>query len=80
MPFLAVTFGTIALSVILLFGLLILTLVVLGISVAVLFDVSIWSLLAHEGLFFVGTAIILLVVIVLSMGTLSYSYLNHLSR
>lgn len=79
-PFLAVTFGTIALSVVLLFGLLILTLIMLGVSVAVLFDVSVWSLLAHEGLFFVGVTISLLVVVVLSMGILSYSYLNHLSR
>ena len=80
MPFLAVTFGTIALSVVLLFGLLILTLIVFGISITVLFDVSVWSLLAHEGLFFVGVTIALLLVVILSMGVLSYSYLNHLSR
>lgn len=48
MPFLAVTFGTIALSVVLLFGLLILTLIVLGISVTVLFDISVWGLLINE--------------------------------
>lgn len=80
MPFLAVTFGTIALSVVLLFGLLLLTLIVLGISITVLFDVSIWGLLANEGLFFVGVTIAILLVVVLSMGVLSYSYLTNLSR
>lgn len=80
MPFLAVTFGTIALSVVLLFGLLILTLIVLWIFITVLFDVSVWSLLVNQGLFFVGVSVALLLVVVLSMGILSYSYLNHLSR
>lgn len=80
MPFLAVTFGTIALSVVLLFGLLILTLIVLGISVTVLFDISVWGLLINEWIFFVAVTIAILLVVVLSMGVLSYSYLNHLSR